>query len=405
MTQVLSNIRVLDVSIYGFVPAAAAALADWGADVIKIEHPETGDPLRGLASYGIKPGDGGVSTLWEVLNRGKRSVGIDIRKPEGVALLMLLVDKADVFLTNFMPSACKRLGIDADSIRARNPRIIYGRGTGHGPVGPDADKGGFDALSYWSRSGAGTAAMAPGSDFPVLLPGPAFGDIQSGMHLAGGVTAALYRREKTGQGAVVDVSLLSAGLWAMQCSIAGSFARGANNIEQLDRTRPPNPLANIYRTADNRFFVLGFLEADRYWPGLCKVLGKPELATDERFSSIPLRARNSVELVKLLDGIFGTMTLPQLTEVLNGQEGPWDVVRYPGDTIHDEQALANRYIQYVEYGGDVRLPMVPVPASLDGETTTLSRAPAHGEHTDEVLATLGCDSEQLMELKVAGVIS
>jgi crotonobetainyl-CoA:carnitine CoA-transferase CaiB-like acyl-CoA transferase len=405
MQRLLEGIRVVEVAIYGFVPSAAAALSDWGADVVKIEHPETGDPIRGLASYGINPGAGGVTALWEVLNRGKRSVGIDIRKPEGLELLMSLVDESDVFLTNFMPSACTRLGIDAKKIIARNPRIIYGRGTGHGPIGPDADKGGFDALSYWSRSGAATAAMSPDSDFPVLLPGPAFGDIQTGMHLAGGIVAALYRREKTGQGGVVDVSLLGSGLWAMQASIAGAYAIRSDNILQLDRRRPQNPIANIYRTADGRFFVLGMLEADRYWPGLCKALGKPGLESDPRFANMVLRAQNREACVKILDEIFGTMTLAQVTETLERQEGPWTAVGFPRDAVTDEQALVNGYIQFVEYEGGAKLPLVPIPVQLDGEPIKLARAPAHGEHTDEVLAARGRSSEELIRLKVTGVIA
>jgi crotonobetainyl-CoA:carnitine CoA-transferase CaiB-like acyl-CoA transferase len=405
MKKLLEGIRVVELAIYGFVPSAAAALSDWGADVIKIEHPETGDPIRGLASYGINPGAGGVTALWEVFNRGKRSVGINIRNPEGLALVLSLVDEADVFLTNFMPSACTRLGIDAEQIRARNPKIIYGRGTGHGPVGPDADKGGFDALSYWSRSGAATAAMSPGSDFPVLLPGPAFGDIQTGMHLAGGIVAALYRREKTGQGGVVDVSLLGSGLWAMQASIAGAYAIESENIVQLDRHRPQNPIANIYRTGDGRFFVLGMLEADRFWPGLCKVMGRPELEFDPRFSSMVLRARNNEACVAILDEVFGAMTLAQVAETLDRQEGPWTAIGFPRDSVTDEQALVNGYIQFVEYEDGAKLPLVPIPVQFDGEPITLARAPTHGEHTDEVLAARGRSTEELIRLKVAGVIA
>ena len=149
----MDGVRVLEVGIYAFAPAAGAVLADWGADVVKVEHPEAGDPLRGLVAYGVKPGEGGVTYLWEVLNRGKRSVGIDIATDDGRELLLSLCEGADVFLTNFLAPACHRLGIDADSVRARNPRIIYARGTGHGPKGPDADKGGYDGVSFWARSG------------------------------------------------------------------------------------------------------------------------------------------------------------------------------------------------------------------------------------------------------------
>jgi crotonobetainyl-CoA:carnitine CoA-transferase CaiB-like acyl-CoA transferase len=403
--SLLDGVKVVEVAIYAFVPSAGAALADWGADVVKVEHPETGDPMRGLASYGIKPGDGGVTALWEVFNRGKRSVGININAPEGRKVLMSLIDQADVFITNFMQPARKRLGIDAEQVLARNPRIIYGRGTGQGPLGPDADKGGFDALSYWSRPGVSTASIPPNYDFPIMLPGPAFGDVQSGMHMAGGIAAALYRREKTGKGAIVDVSLLGSGLWAMQATIAGAYATKRDNIVQLDRYRPPNPLANVYRTGNGRFFVLGMLEADRYWSGLCAALGHPELAQEERFNSLAARAKNSEELVKILDAMFAQWTLAQIAERLNSQEGQWATVEMPGDAVKDPQSLANGYMQMVRYENGADLPIVPVPAFVDGQAPTLTRAPTHCEHTDEVLEGLGITSEELIGMKVSGVIA
>lgn len=405
METLLAGVRVIEVAMYAFVPSAGAALADLGADVIKVEHPETGDPVRGLSSYGFKPGDGGVTSLWEVFNRGKRAIGIDIAAPEGHELLMELLDGADVFITSFMQPARARLGIDVDQVLARNPRIIYGRGTGHGPIGPDADKGGFDGISYWSRPGTSVAARPPGYDFPVMLPGPAFGDSQSGMFLVGGILGALYRREKTGQGGVVDVSLLGAGMWAMQATIAGSHAIGSDNIVQLDRRRPPNPLASLYRASDDRFFVLGMLQADRYWPGLCAALGHPELTDDERFADIERRAENSEACVEALDRIFASMPFDEVRERLDSQAGQWSAVAAPGDTLDDEQCQVNGYIQLVEYANGATVPMVPVPARLDETLPELRPAPTLGEHTDEIVAALGRTDEQLLALKITGVIA
>lgn len=403
--SLLSGIKVVEVAIYAFVPSTGAALADWGADVLKIEHPETGDPMRGLASYGISPGMGGVTALWEVFNRGKKSVGINIASEQGLELLLKLVDEADVFLTNFMAPARKKLGIDVDDIMARNPRIIYGRGTGQGPLGPDADKGGFDGLSYWGRPGVSTAAMPPDYNFPVMLPGPAFGDVQSGMNLAGGIAAALYQRIKTGKGSVVDVSLLGSGLWAMQATIAGAYARGSDNIVQLDRHRPPNPLANIYRSEDGRFFILGMLEADRYWAGLCEAFDVGNLAEDERFTSMSARAENSETLVGILDEVFAKMDMDEIARRLNGQEGQWSTVQLPRETVDDQQSLENGYIKVLDYAGGGKLPLVSVPAIVDGATPAASRAPEHCEHTDEVLASLGYSEDELIELKISGAIS
>jgi crotonobetainyl-CoA:carnitine CoA-transferase CaiB-like acyl-CoA transferase len=405
MGKLLEGIRVLELSIYGFVPSAAAVLSDWGADVIKVEHAETGDPVRNLSSFGFKPGDGGVTALWEVFNRGKRSVGIDIRKPQGCDIVMELVDRADVFMTNFLPGTCTRLGIDAEHIRARNPKIIYGRGTGFGPVGPEANKGGFDSLVYWGRSGAAAAAMAPGQEFPVQMPGPAFGDIQSGAHLAHGVVAGLYRRERTGEGCVVDVSLLSSGLWALQASIAGAFVIGKDNIVQRDRRKPPNPLVNVYRSCDGESFSLGLLESDRYWAGLCTALGQANLIDDPRFATSELRTTHSEECVREFDGIFGRLTFAQIKARLDAQEAPWDRLGKPIDAVSDEQALVNGFVQILKYPNGARLPLVTPPARIAGEVPVLTPAPAHAEHTDQVLAELGRSEEQIIDLKVAGVVT
>lgn len=405
MAGLLDGIRVVEVAIYAFVPSTGAALADWGADVIKIEHPETGDPIRNLSSYGIAPGDGGVTTLWEVFNRNKRSVGLNINTDKGREVLLSLIDEADVFLTNFMQPARARAGIDVDQVMARNPRIIYGRGTGQGPAGPDANKGGFDGLSYWSRPGVSTASSPPDYDYPILLAGPAFGDVQSGMNLAGGIAAALYKREKTGKGSVVDVSLYSSGLWAMQASIAGCYATGRANIVQLDRRCPPNPLTNIYKSQDGLFFVLGMLEGDRYWAGLCAALGRPALAEEERFSSLALRATHSADCVRALEEIFTNMNMVEIARRLNSQEGQWSMVENPGDAVKDVQALDNGYLQFVDYKHGARLPMVAVPALIDGELPAFAPAPTHGQHTDEVLASLGKSEEDIMNLKIEGVVN
>jgi crotonobetainyl-CoA:carnitine CoA-transferase CaiB-like acyl-CoA transferase len=406
MTQVLDGIKVVELAMYAFVPSAGAALSDWGAAVIKIEHPETGDPVRGLESYGFKPGDGGVTALWELFNRGKKSVGIDVGTADGLEVLLRLVDEADVFLTSFLPAARRRLGIDDDKIMERNPRIIYARGSGHGTSGPDAEKGGFDGITYWGRSGAGTASTPPGYDFPVMLPGPAFGDMQSGMHLAGGVAAALYKRERTGAGSVVDVSLLGSGLWAMSATIAGAHVRRDTNIEQLDRRKPPNPLGNLYRTKDGRFFMLGFLQPDRYWARLCDVLGRDDLAADPRFGDMRTRGENSAACVAALDDTFGSMTFAETQELLDQQDGPWSEIGFPIDALDDADAHANHYLEVVEYEDGNTLPMVRVPVQLAGESLKpLTRAPQHGEHTDEVVSALGYDEDALMALKIAGVIT
>jgi crotonobetainyl-CoA:carnitine CoA-transferase CaiB-like acyl-CoA transferase len=405
MGGVMDGIRVVEVALYGLVPTAGAVLAEWGADVVKVEHPDTGDPIRGLNAFGVPPGTGGVTYLLEVFNRGKRSVGIDLGRPEGHALLLELVAGADVFLTNFLGDARQRLGIDSDDLLAVNPRLIYGLGTGHGLAGPDAGQGGFDGISYWSRTGAAVAAIPGDYEHPIPLPGPAFGDIQTGLHLAGGIAAALFRRERTGAGAVVDTSLLASGLWAMQASMAGAAVSGRDCLPRTDRRCPANPLVNTYRTADGRFVSLAMLEADRYWPGFCQAIGRPDLAADPRFATARGRQDNLAECVAALDAVFAERDLAGWQDALRRQEGQWSVIQTPAEALEDPQAHANGMVQVVKYDNGATLPLVNVPTRIDGETAVLRPAPELGAHTEEVVLELGKTWDRIIELKEVGAIS
>jgi crotonobetainyl-CoA:carnitine CoA-transferase CaiB-like acyl-CoA transferase len=405
MTGAMDGIKVVEVGLFALVPAAAAVLADWGADVVKVEHPEYGDPLRGLAAWGIKPGTGGFTYMWEACNRGKRSVGVDISTPDGREILLRLLDGADVFLTNFLPSARRKLGIDVDDVRGRNPGIIYGRGSGYGPKGDEADVGGFDAAAYWFRSGVGSAAMPPGGSEPINLPGPGFGDIQTGTHLAGGVAAALFRRSRTGEGAVVDASLLSAGMWAMQGNITAAATTGKSELPKRARAEVTNPLTIAYRTADDRWIGLVMLDSQRYWPGFCAAIGRPDLVDDERFAAARARAANAAACVAELDATFGAQPLAHWRKVLADQDGPWSVVAHAGDALSDGQARANGYVQDVDYGDGRSIPLVASPLQFDEQPVPLRPAPDHAAHTDEVLLELGIDWDEIVRLKVAGAVS
>jgi crotonobetainyl-CoA:carnitine CoA-transferase CaiB-like acyl-CoA transferase len=400
----MEGIRVVELGLFALVPSAAAVLAEWGADVVKIEHPVHGDPVRGLAAWGIKPGTGGFSYMWEVCNRGKRSVGVDVAHPDGREVVLSLAERADVFLTSFLPSARRKLGIDVEDVTARNPTIIYGRGSGQGPKGDEADTGGFDGAAFWYRCGIGSAAMPAGGDEPIALPAPGFGDVQTGMHLAGGIAAALWRRERTGKGAVVDASLLGAGLWAMQGSVAGTAVAGLAELPKRPRTDVSNPLVIAYPTADGRFVALMMLGSDRYWPGLCAAIGRPDLRDDPRFATARDRAAHSAECVAELDKVFSARTLDHWRTVLAGQEGPWAVVAHAAEAAADEQARVNGYVQDVDYGDGRSLPMVAAPVQFDEAAPQLRPAPEHGAHTEEVLLEMGLDWDEILRLKATGAV-
>jgi crotonobetainyl-CoA:carnitine CoA-transferase CaiB-like acyl-CoA transferase len=402
MEQVLHGVRVVEVAQWWFVPAAGAVLADWGADVIKVEHPVTGDPQRGLVTSGLVPSTGGVNFMIEQPNRGKRSVGLDLGHPRGRDLLYRLVETADVFLTNFLPAARRRLRIDVEDIQRVNPRIVYVRGHGQGARGPDAEKGGYDAASFWCRGGIANAVTPAGAGAPVMQRA-AFGDSAGGMAVAGGVAAALFRRERTGTPSVVDVSLLGTAMWIMGPDIIASKLLGID-LPSSDRTQPPNPIVNSYRTRDGRWLFLNMLQPDRFWPDLCRRLGRPDLVTDARFADGRARFENRAECVRVLDAIFAEKTLAEWRVELAEAEGVWAPMQTARELPDDPQAVANGYLPEVERDG-TRFSLVASPVQFDERPPALAPAPDLGQHTEEVLLELGLSWDDLAAAKEAGAVS
>jgi crotonobetainyl-CoA:carnitine CoA-transferase CaiB-like acyl-CoA transferase len=404
MTGPLGGVRVLEAAIFAFAPSAAAILADWGADVIKVEQPAVGDPGRNTAAWGVPASVKGVSHLWEVANRGKRAIGLDIATPEGHDILMQLVDEADVFLTNFLPAARRKLRIEPEDVMGRNPRIVYGRGSAQGPKGELSERGGFDAISYWGRSGAAIGVTPPELEFPLAMPGPGFGDLQAGVALAGGISAALFRRERTGEGVLVDVSLMSAGLWAMGMTISGTSVLGTEALPHQRHAAATNPLVNVYRTKDDQLVSLAFLQSDRYWPEFCVLVDKDAWLADSRFTESADRAEHAPALIALLEDLFAQRPLDEWTELLSQQDGQWDVLRPAGTVRHDPQALANDYVQPIEHDDGGGVVLVPAPAQFDGQAPRLGKAPKLGADTDDLLAGLGLDADTIADLRERAIV-
>ena len=405
MQGAMEGIRILEVAQWWFVPAAGAVCADWGADVVKIEHPVTGDGQRGLAAVGFKSSEGDVDFMMQQSNRGKRSVGLDIATDGGRKLLYELVEGSDVFLTNFLPDARERLKISVEDIRRVNPRCIYVRGTGHGPKGPDAGKGGYDATAFWSRGGIAHALTPPGLENPVMQRA-AFGDGIGAMTIAGGIAAALLRRERTGVAGVVDVSLLNTAMWVLSPDVVASklVDRPGGGMPSFTRKSAPNPAGNSYKTKDERWLLLMMLQADKHWPDFCRHVGRPEWATDERSRDGAARFKNREAIIADLDEIFATKTLAEWREQFASLEGPWAPMQSARELHDDPQVVENGYLREVDRGDGIKFRLVASPVQFDERPLPVGTSPEMGAQTDEVLQELGYDMDQLLEYKAAGAI-
>lgn len=404
MGKPLEGIKVVEVAMWAFVPACGGMLADLGADVIKIEPP-TGDPLRGLQIGNLSSGNGRhIDYSWESYNRGKRSVTLDLKQESGREVLYRLLADADVFLTNLLPPARRAMQIDGDTIRAKFPNLIYASGSAVGPTGPESEKGGYDAITFWARGGISSSLTEDSADHPVGPPGPAFGDTLAGSMLSGAICAAIAKRALTGEASSVDVSLLGTAMWSMQRYICQATADGVQKFAKPPANKPHNVLVSNYRTADGRFLALCMLQADKYWAPFCEVAGRPDLAADPRFADAKGRRENIDACYAEVKALFASKTLAEWKEILSRQQGQWDVVQDVGEMKDDMQAQANGYLKQVDYGDGTQIPMVGLPMVFDGQAMSSSRSPELGADSDTVLESLGYNEDQIIDLKVQGVV-
>jgi crotonobetainyl-CoA:carnitine CoA-transferase CaiB-like acyl-CoA transferase len=370
--------------------------------VIKIEHPDRPDPQRSLVVADMNDGDAPFLALMHQTNRGKRSIGLNPASESGHALLAKLVASADVFLTNLLPDSRARLRVDVDDIRAMNPSIVYARGSGYGPAGPDQNTPGFDGTTFWARGGAADNLTPGGATQPTPMR-PALGDLPGATTVAGAIAAALLHRERTGIPPLVDVSLLNVAVWGNSPAIIAGAMRGAPVPKSL-REDNSNPVTLAYRTADDRFVKLSLFQSDRFFGQLCECLGVPGLATDPRFVDSSARADNRHECVAELDVAFARLTLDEVKDRLAGLAGPWSVVQSTYEVSQDPQVLANNYLTEVE-AKDGTYTIAASPWQFGETRYPLKAAPEHGADTDEILLELGLDYDEILTNKIAGVIT
>lgn len=405
MPGILEGLKVVAMEHMEAVPVATLWMADWGADVLKIE-PLTGDMFRGLwAAHGtstdIKREGFDVRWTFQLINRNKKSMALNLKSEQGREILYKLVEKADVFMSNFTPDALKNLKADYASLSKVNPSIVYAIITGYGSIGPDKDLRGFDHAAGWARTGMQWMVSEPGGT-PPRLPG---GTIDRGVaapHALAGVLAALLHKEKTGEGQELEVSLFQSGVWSIALPVQSALV--GNPMPQDDRMQAQNPIFSVYRTKDDRWFQFSMVQPDPYWPSFCKALDIQELENDPRFNSSESRADNREALIKIIDDIIATKTMAEWDPILRENDLIYSRVQSTTEVINDPQALANDfYVDLPFEEGSFKVVATPVKFHQN-PAEVKAPAPELGQHTEFTLLDLGYSWEDIAALKEQGVI-
>jgi crotonobetainyl-CoA:carnitine CoA-transferase CaiB-like acyl-CoA transferase len=397
MTQPLAGIKVVDFSEHGFVPSGAAALGDFGADVIKIERPQ-GDPMRQVIANNLVASVDGYDYMFQLVNRNKRGIALDVEAPAGREVFERLVRWADVYITNQLPRVRRKLKTEPSDLLPLNPRLVFAKGHGQGQRGVDAEAGGFDGVSYWARGSVSHLLTEPGADHPAQQR-PALGDVPTGMFLAGAICAALVHTIRTGKGVVVDTSLLNSATWTLGPDMAYSSMTG----EQLPMggSIPRSPLTQTFTTADGRFITLMMLDETRYWAPACRALGLDDLV--ERYSDPATRRSAWGELYEPFRAAVAGLGRDDLEKRLRAQSCIYSFYATPPDVIVDDAVVQNGYL--MAHPTRANLKLAAAPAQFDDELPAIRRpGPDIGEHSREILAELGYDKDDVEQLVEKGVV-
>jgi crotonobetainyl-CoA:carnitine CoA-transferase CaiB-like acyl-CoA transferase len=397
---VLEGLKVVELATYIAAPGAGGILADWGAEVVKIE-PLTGDPIR-LFFSNVTDTQFDDNPVFELDNRGKRAIAIDTSTAEGAELVRSLVKGADVFLTNVRPGGLERAGLDYTSLAKLNPRLIYTSVSGYGLEGEERDRPGFDVAAFWARSGVARLMAPKGTDpFPLRT---AFGDHVTSLATVSGILAALHETSRTGRGRLVETSLLRTGIYSMGSDMAIQLRYG-----KLASTRPReqaiNPLSNFFKTRDEAWIVVLTRQEGRDWKGIARAIGQPELASDARFASGRNRRENRAELIRTLDKAFAERDLAEWRVRLDAEDLVWAPVQTAAEVVQDKQAIASGAFVDMPLASGERARSPAAPVRFHGASDApRTPAPSVGQHTDEILQTLGLGKEEIAALREKKVV-
>lgn len=402
MAGALEGIKVVELAIWAAAPGGGAILADWGAEVIKVEDPHGGDPFRGFLSTGVGAAITSINGAFESDNRNKKSIAVDIRTEEGREIVYRLVERADVFLTNFRPAAVERYRMGYPIIRARNPRIIYVGLTGYGQTGPEKDRAAYDYAGFWARSGIMASMGEPDAPPPSQRPG--MGDHTTSLGVIAATAAALFARERTGVGQEVRLSLFRTGIWVDSIDIQ-TVLLSRQDITRLSRKSVGNPLFNAYRAKDDKWLYLVMLQSDRHWPVFCQAMGREDLLQDPRFVDAAARRENGSALVVILDTVLETRTRAEWAGIFDAAGIFWGPVQTVEDVIHDPQARENKAFVPLDHPSGQKIELVASPIDFSETPASIRHAaPELGQHTEEVLLAAGYTWEDLAGLREKGVI-
>jgi crotonobetainyl-CoA:carnitine CoA-transferase CaiB-like acyl-CoA transferase len=400
--MMLDGIRVIELAEWVAAPTASVVLGDFGADVIKIERLEGGDAMRGIGQTGTVPVPKDFNQLWELHNRNKRSVALDIKKEEGKEIVYKIAKNVDIFISNFRVPTLEKLGYDYSSISRINPGIIYLMVTGYGTRGPSKNWPGLDETAYWTRAGIMGLLGEPDAPPPVLR--GAMGDLPTAIFAVAGIALALYHREKTGLGQQLEVSLLNSGIWAMGIDLQTTI-HCKTEIPKVSRKEKINPLYNNYRTKDNRWIMFSMPQSDKYWPGFCEAIGRQDLRVDPRFDTHQNREQNHKVLISILDEVIGEKSVAELRDKFIEAGLVWDVSQTMSEVVNDLDVLRNEYIIEYDHPTRGRIKGISSPIKFSETPAQIrSAAPELGQHTEEILQRLGYTWAQIVELKDKKII-